>query len=107
MSIVSAITDRLILEITCPKGLVGAYGITALAAERRALPNAPNGYTPMQGGCSNNRPTIRNATGLSSNETSWLELRRNNTIGPLHDLLGRLNITNFDSSSYLDGVVRN
>lgn len=80
----------------------------ALATLRsRALPNAPNGYTPAGDNCPSDRPTIRSASSLSPNETSWLELRRNNTITPMRDLLGRLNITGFDAASYITRNAKN
>ncbi len=80
----------------------------ALAALRsRALPNAPKGYTPVGDNCPSNRPTIRSATSLSPNETSWLELRRNNTVTPMRDFLGRLNITGFDAASYITSHAKN
>ena len=69
--------------------------------ESRAFPNAPNGYTPKRSNCPSPRPTIRSASALSNNETSWLEKRRNNTVAPMQDLLGRLNITGFDAASYI------
>jgi len=80
----------------------------ALASLRsRALPNAPKGYTPTGDNCPSNRPTVRSATSLSPNETSWLELRRNNTVTPLRDLLGRLNIAGFDAASYITNNAKN
>ena len=39
---------------------------------------------------------------MSTNEAQWLESRRNNTIDPLRQFLGRLNIAEFDASSYID-----
>ena len=79
------------------------YDFTVSSAELapRALPVAPNGYTPQGTNCPSSRPSIRSATGLSNNETSWLETRRNNTVQPLQDLLGRLNIAGFDAASYI------
>ncbi len=79
----------------------------ALAAVRRALPNAPNGYTPEAGDCPSNRPVIRSASSISQNETSWLEMRRNNTVGALRDLLGRFNISNFDAQTYINNNAKN
>lgn len=70
--------------------------------ERRALPNSPNGYTPSKVDCPANRPSARRAGQLSQNETSWLELRRNNTIDPMRDLLNRVNITGFDVDSWMN-----
>lgn len=73
----------------------------------RAFPNAPDGYTPKGSTCPSNRPTIRAASSLSKNETSWLEARRNNTVAPMRDLLGRLNITGFDAESYITNNAKN
>lgn len=73
----------------------------------RAFPNAPDGYTPKGAACPSTRPTVRSATGLSDNETSWLETRRNNTVEPMRDLLGRLNITGFDAASYIANNAKN
>ncbi|KAL0261409.1 Lysophospholipase 1 [Diplodia seriata] len=79
----------------------------ALAAVKRASPQAPNGYIPEKGDCPSTRPSIRNALSLSSSERAWLEKRRNNTVSPMRDLLGRLNITGFDSDSYIDSAANN
>lgn len=79
----------------------------ALAAVRRGLPNAPNGYTPQAGDCPSNRPVIRSASSISPNETSWLYTRRNNTVGAMRDLLGRLNISNFDAQTYINNNAKN
>lgn len=75
--------------------------------EIRALPNAPNGYTPVADNCPSVRPTIRSASGLSRNETSWLELRRNKTVDPMRDFLGRINITGFDAGAYISDNAKN
>ncbi|TKA83016.1 hypothetical protein B0A55_00829 [Friedmanniomyces simplex] len=74
----------------------------------RAFPaNAPHGYTPQTGNCPSNRPTVRAANGLSPQETAWLEVRRNATIQPMRDLLGRLNITGLDTTSYINNHQNN
>lgn len=75
--------------------------------EIRAFPNAPDGYTPQNTTCPSTRPTIRSASALSDNETSWLEMRRNNTIDPMRDLLGRVNISGFDAESYINKYANN
>lgn len=75
--------------------------------EVRSFPNAPNGYTPENTTCPSTRPAIRSASALSHNETSWLELRRNNTVDPMRDLLGRLNISGFDAESYINKNAKN
>ncbi|PWY87413.1 lysophospholipase Plb3 [Aspergillus heteromorphus CBS 117.55] len=69
---------------------------------QRDLPNAPDGYTPTNVTCPSPRPTIREANALSTNETDWLEIRRNVTLAPMKDLLTRLNLTGFDTTSYID-----
>lgn len=70
----------------------------------RALPNAPNGYAPANVSCPADRPSIRSAATLSSNETSWLSLRRNYTTQALRDFFGHVNISNFDAAGYIDDV---
>ncbi|KAH6681060.1 lysophospholipase catalytic domain-containing protein [Plectosphaerella plurivora] len=71
----------------------------------RALPDSPSGgYAPQVVDCPSTRPSIRLANTLSSQETSWLPTRRNNTIDPLRALLTRANIPNFDAGSWIDRV---
>ncbi|KAF9889347.1 Lysophospholipase 1 [Aspergillus nanangensis] len=83
--------------------VVDAASIAAsVALAPRALPNAPDGYTPANVSCPATRPSIRSASALSSNETEWLKLRRNETLQPMKDLLGRLNLTGFDATSYIN-----
>lgn len=75
---------------------------------RRAFAaNAPHGYTPQTVSCPAATPTIRNAEHLSPNETAWLEVRRNNTIQPMRDLLGRMNITGLDTNAWIDAHQNN
>jgi lysophospholipase len=69
--------------------------------EKKATPNAPNGYTPQTVDCPSTRPSIRQAAELSPEETSWLPQRRNKTISPMQDLLSRLDITDFDVDSFM------
>lgn len=73
----------------------------------RAIPNAPNGYTPERLNCPSNRPRIRSAIDLSAEETSWLNTRRNNTLDPLRDLLRRIGIPNFDGPKYISDHANN
>ncbi|GFG02445.1 hypothetical protein IFM5058_00939 [Aspergillus udagawae] len=80
---------------------------TPLDLSIRALPNAPDGYAPANVSCPATRPSIRGAGSLSPNETAWLEIRRNNTVQPMKDLLRRLNLTSFDAASYIDRVSSN
>jgi lysophospholipase len=78
-----------------------------LAALKRAAPEAPNGYVPTAVDCPSDRPTIRNASTISPNETEWLYVRRNNTVSAMRNLLGRMNITGLDTNSYIDSVANN
>ncbi len=68
----------------------------------RAVADAPNGYTPAAVDCPSERPRIRSASSLSPEETSWLRLRRNNTVEPMRRFLGRMNITDFDAPAYIE-----
>lgn len=85
----------------------GGSTIATAKLETRAFPNAPDGYTPQNTTCPSTRPTVRSASALSDNETSWLEMRRNNTIAPMQDLLGRLNISGFDAEAYITKNAKN
>lgn len=73
----------------------------------RALPNAPDGYKPTAEDCPSNRPTIRSASRLSPNETSWLQIRRNKTVDPMRDFLGRLDFGGFKADSYISDNAQN
>ncbi|KAF2159247.1 hypothetical protein M409DRAFT_60954 [Zasmidium cellare ATCC 36951] len=78
------------------------------ALVRRAFAaNAPHGYTPQTVSCPSATPTIRSAARLSDNETAWLEVRRNATVQPMRDLLGRMNITGLDTNQYIDNHQNN
>lgn len=76
-----------------------------MALWKRATPQAPNNYTPSPVDCPEILPSIRSAASLSRNETSWLELRRNNTVWSIRDLLARANITGLDTNSYIDSLI--
>ncbi|PYH83348.1 lysophospholipase 1 [Aspergillus uvarum CBS 121591] len=67
----------------------------------RALPDAPSGYAPAHVTCPSSRPTIRPASALSSNETAWLQARRQKTESALKDFFGHIEIENFDAVSYI------
>ncbi|KAG8631409.1 hypothetical protein KVT40_000549 [Elsinoe batatas] len=73
----------------------------------RALPDAPNGYTPAAESCPANRPTIRSAATISTNESSWLDVRRPQTISAMRTLLQKLNITGLDTNAYIDNNANN
>jgi lysophospholipase len=88
-----------------PSPEIGAAEILAaqLLTVKRALPNSPSGgYAPKSVTCPSERPTIRQATGLSSGEESWIPIRRNKTIDPMSSFLSRMNIPNFDAASYIN-----
>ncbi|EON68083.1 hypothetical protein W97_07231 [Coniosporium apollinis CBS 100218] len=74
---------------------------------KRAAPQAPSGYTPGRVDCPSERPILRDASALSQQETTWLESRRSNTVGPMRDLLSRLNITGLDTNAYIDNNANN
>lgn len=74
----------------------------AVLLARAAPANQPHGYTPQKVNCPSTTPSVRAAGQLGSEETQWLEVRRNATIEPMRDLLGRLNITGLDTTQYIN-----
>ncbi|KAJ5201952.1 uncharacterized protein N7498_006615 [Penicillium cinerascens] len=74
----------------------------ALEVARRALPNAPDGYTPANVSCPASRPTVRSAAHLSPNETSWLDTRRSKSLAAMKDFFGHVKVGDFDVTSYLN-----
>ncbi|EJT73925.1 lysophospholipase Plb3 [Gaeumannomyces tritici R3-111a-1] len=75
---------------------------TAELAER-ALPNSPSGgYAPQVVDCPQSRPKIRSASsGLSPEESKWLEQRRKATVRPMTDFLKRAGIKGFDADAFM------
>lgn len=69
---------------------------------RRALPNAPDAYTPEGEICPTTSPTVRNGSTISTNETAWLGRRRNMTVDAMIDFLGRLDLGSLNASSYIE-----
>ncbi|GFF64609.1 lysophospholipase 2 [Aspergillus lentulus] len=90
-----------LIVLILPQSLAKAASV-ATTPVNRALPNAPNGYTPEGETCPSNRPSIRNATALSSAETSWLKTRRNKTRDALKAFLSRVDFGSFNGSDYID-----
>ncbi|KAG4031492.1 hypothetical protein MFRU_009g02640 [Monilinia fructicola] len=91
-----------------PKIIAAEVLAAPMVAVKRALPDSPTGsYTPGAVDCPSTRPRIREASELSANETSWLELRRNNTIQPMISFLERMNISGFDATAYINKVSGN
>ncbi|GIJ84640.1 lysophospholipase 1 [Aspergillus pseudoviridinutans] len=74
----------------------------AVSVKPRALANATNGYAPVHVTCPATRPRIRSASTLSSEETSWLDVRRGKTVPALKEFFGHVEIDNFDASSYIE-----
>lgn len=100
---IAAITTAMLIQ----RAVVSYFppGIQAFPSlEQRAAPVAPDGYTPARVSCPAHRPTIRAATGLSTNETDWLPLRTNNTVQALKDVLSRANISDLDTGKYIDNL---
>ncbi|PGH31795.1 lysophospholipase [[Emmonsia] crescens] len=73
----------------------------------RALPNAPDGYTPANVSCSGGRPRIRSAETLSQNERFWLEGRRKKTTDAMKDFFGHVSIEGFDARAYIENNAQN
>jgi hypothetical protein len=89
-------------------GTVGGTGHSSFGSILpKALPNAPDGYTPLGADCARNRPVIRSAVTLSPDETTWLLKRRNHTVQSMKDLLSRLTITDFDAAAYIARYANN
>lgn len=81
--------------------IIAAYKI------KRANPDAPDGYTPTTVECPSARPTIREASSLSDNETAWLPIRRNQTVSAMKTLLAGMNITGLDTDTYISNAASN
>ncbi|KAJ5675509.1 hypothetical protein N7462_008406 [Penicillium macrosclerotiorum] len=81
--------------------------LDALALAVRALPNAPDGYTPTNVSCPASRPTVRSAAKLSPNETSWLETRRSKSLSAMKEFFSHVKVGEFDVTSYLNNHASN
>ncbi|KAJ5613906.1 hypothetical protein N7528_007560 [Penicillium herquei] len=68
----------------------------------RALPDAPDQYTPQSQVCPVDRPFIRNGSTLSTNETEWIEKRRNFTVDAMIQFFARLDLGSLNASSYIE-----
>ncbi|KAF9885821.1 Lysophospholipase 1 [Aspergillus nanangensis] len=88
-------------------GILSGVVATPDPLVQRALPNAPKGYTPSSASCPASRPTIRSASGLSPNETSWLETRRDKTLNSMKDFFNHVTIKDFDAVNYIDRISSN
>ncbi|KAI1916749.1 Lysophospholipase 1 [Ophidiomyces ophidiicola] len=73
----------------------------------RALPNAPNGYSPQGVSCPSNRPAVRSAATVSPSEADWLKERRKKTTAALTNFFSRVPITNFDAAGYIKNFAIN
>lgn len=94
----------LLLFICLSPGLLLVLASTsdalAISLGRRALPDAPNGYTPAGVQCPFANPSVRMATDLSQNETNWLQKRQDKRLQVMQGLLTRLNISDFNATQY-------
>ncbi|CAG8948236.1 unnamed protein product [Penicillium salamii] len=81
------------------------YAYDVLEITGRALPDSPNGYAPVEVECPSDRPSVRSAAKLSSNEQDWLKLRQKTTQKAMKDFFAHVQIDEFDAAAYLDKVV--
>lgn len=77
-----------------------AANASAISLIHRALPNAPNGYKPATVQCPLANASVRYATGLSQNETKWLQKRHGKRLQEMQGFLTRLNISDFNATEY-------
>ncbi|TPX22440.1 Lysophospholipase 1 [Coccidioides immitis] len=91
--------------------LAGTAGASAIPLDSdvhiRALPNAPNGYTPANVPCPANRPTARSAATVSPDEARWLEKRRKKAMSALAGFFGHVFIPDFDAVAYIGKYAEN
>ncbi|PYI02311.1 lysophospholipase Plb1 [Aspergillus sclerotiicarbonarius CBS 121057] len=99
-----------LLTLGCISGGVAiptALDLTSAEISPRAFSNAPDGYTPANVSCPANRPTIRSASSLSTNETAWIDVRRQQTVSAMKDFFGHINMSSFDAVSYINNHASN
>lgn len=66
----------------------------------RALPDAPNGYTPASVQCPFSNPSARNAANISQHEKDWLQKRQGKRLKAMQSFFTRLNIPDFNVTRY-------
>lgn len=66
----------------------------------RALPDAPNGYTPDLVQCPVSEPFVRYAVNISKHETDWLQKRQEKRLKAMNAFLTRIKVPNFNASHY-------
>lgn len=59
-------------------------------------------YTPVRVECPKGQKWIRHANGLSTEEATWVRGRKLEVLQGLKPYLGRLNLSDFDSTEYFD-----
>ncbi|PSR81386.1 lysophospholipase [Coniella lustricola] len=108
------ITAALLVAATAHSGLVSASTLhnnprASHDLDLRALPDSPSGgYAPKVVTCPSTAPTVRSAaSGLSQNETAFLNRRRAATLQPMADFISRTNISGFDAQSYINSYASN
>ncbi|KAI1821821.1 lysophospholipase [Xylaria intraflava] len=74
----------------------------------RAAPDSPSGnYAPARVDCPPQKPTVRDASGLSPSEVEWLKKRRPKTLDPMVQFFKLANISNFDAAGYVQASSSN
>ncbi|OGE57727.1 hypothetical protein PENARI_c001G11433 [Penicillium arizonense] len=105
-ALISSVTLGFLPNAIAAPGDFNPNDIT-FAVAQRALPDAPDGYTPSNVSCPASRPTVRSAANLSTNETSWLEGRRNKTLSAMKDFFGHVTVGDYDVVGYLNNHANN
>jgi lysophospholipase len=77
--------------------------VTSQALKRELTPKY-YGYAPSLVDCPSPKPTIRNSSSVSPQETDWLEKRRKVTGWAIRNFLARVNISGFDLDAYMNKI---
>ncbi|KAI9841325.1 MAG: Lysophospholipase 1 [Sclerophora amabilis] len=98
------------VSLTCLELLITAcalvsscQGSTLWSREARTVAE-PKAYRPSKVDCPSERPVIRRASKLSSQESAWLKSRHKKKVKPMQEFLQRMNISDFDASKYIDRI---
>lgn len=88
-------------SILCPISLAQSLFDTHPGARiPRALPDAPNGYTPDLVRCPISEPIVRYAVNISKHETDWLQKRQEKRLKAMQAFLTRIKVPDFNASHY-------
>lgn len=66
----------------------------------RALPDAPNGYTPDLVQCPVSEPFVRYSVNISIHEMDWLQKRQEKRLKAMNAFLTRIKVPGFNASHY-------